>query len=126
MPPTYDVITFDCYGTLIDWDRGISEALVAAASRAGVALDTAEALEAYHAVEPAVQARPTGPIARCWPTSRARWRRGLAGRSTRMRPGASRPACPTGRRFPIPMPRSFASRGQATGLGFSRMWTTTF
>ncbi|HEX9370920.1 MAG TPA: HAD-IA family hydrolase [Roseiflexaceae bacterium] len=55
MPADYDVITFDCYGTLIDWNRGISAALLAAARRAGVALDRAAALAAYHAVEPAVE-----------------------------------------------------------------------
>lgn len=22
-PAAYDVLTFDCYGTIIDWDRGI-------------------------------------------------------------------------------------------------------
>src|SRR5262245_5866189 len=55
MPANYDVITFDCYGTLIDWNRGIGEALAAAAHDSGVALDQAQALGAYHAVEPAVQ-----------------------------------------------------------------------
>ena len=27
----YDVVTFDCYGTLIDWERGIAEAFIEAA-----------------------------------------------------------------------------------------------
>jgi 2-haloacid dehalogenase/putative hydrolase of the HAD superfamily len=56
MPADYDVITFDCYGTLIDWDRGIAEALVTAARAAGVTLDPGPALAAYHEVEPTVQA----------------------------------------------------------------------
>jgi len=43
--------TFDCYGTLIDWDGGIRRALAGLwpAEAAG------ELLEAYHAVEPEVQ-----------------------------------------------------------------------
>ena len=55
MPADYDVITFDCYGTLIDWERGIHDAFAALARDAGVALDAAAALGAYHAAEPAVQ-----------------------------------------------------------------------
>ena len=56
MPANYDVITFDCYGTLIDWDGGIGGALADAARRAGVTLDLPAALDAYHAIEPLVEA----------------------------------------------------------------------
>ena len=45
----YDIITFDCYGTLIDWKSGIRDAF----ARAG--LDADAALDAYNRVEPAVQ-----------------------------------------------------------------------
>ncbi|MDX6411284.1 MAG: 2-haloacid dehalogenase [Gaiellaceae bacterium] len=42
--------TFDCYGTLVDWNRGIRETI------------GAELLERYHEVEPQVQAEdPTQP-----------------------------------------------------------------
>jgi 2-haloalkanoic acid dehalogenase type II len=51
----YDVVTFDCYGTLIDWERGIATAFGRAARTDGVALEPAAVLAAYHAVEPAVQ-----------------------------------------------------------------------
>jgi 2-haloalkanoic acid dehalogenase type II len=61
MAADYDVITFDCYGTLIDWDRGIGAALAAAAREAGVTLDLEQALDAYHAVEPAVQSTEYRP-----------------------------------------------------------------
>jgi 2-haloacid dehalogenase/putative hydrolase of the HAD superfamily len=61
MAADYDVITFDCYGTLIDWDRGIGAALAAAAREAGVTLDLEQALDAYHAVEPAVQSAEYRP-----------------------------------------------------------------
>jgi 2-haloalkanoic acid dehalogenase type II len=52
----FDALTFDCYGTLIDWERGISEAFAAAAHADGVALDLGAVLRAYHEVEPRVQA----------------------------------------------------------------------
>lgn len=58
-------VTFDCYGTLIDWDGGVRSAL------AGLWPDReADALlAAYHQVEPRVQARSAIPyrevMARC-------------------------------------------------------------
>lgn len=53
---SYDVVTFDCYGTLIDWRGGIGDALAAAAARDGVALDRAQALALYAEIEPVVEA----------------------------------------------------------------------
>jgi putative hydrolase of the HAD superfamily len=51
----WDVLTFDCYGTLIDWEKGIREAFRAVASETGgVAVDAA--LLAYHEIEPVVEA----------------------------------------------------------------------
>lgn len=52
----YDVVTFDCYGTLIDWEGGIGAAFARAARADGVRLEPAAVLAAYHEVEPAVQA----------------------------------------------------------------------
>ena len=52
----YDVLTFDCYGTLVDWERGIAEALERAAGADGVTLDRAAVLRAYHEIEPRIQA----------------------------------------------------------------------
>ncbi len=54
----YDVITFDCYGTLIDWERGIGEAFVTAASEEGRSIDPGDVLKAYGEIEPAVEAQP--------------------------------------------------------------------
>lgn len=56
-----DIITFDCYGTLIDWERGISTALVAAARHAGIEIEPARALGIYHEVEPQIQAEAFRP-----------------------------------------------------------------
>jgi FMN phosphatase YigB (HAD superfamily) len=61
MTREYDVITFDCYGTLIDWDRGIQEGFAAAARRVGVEIDLNAALTAYHAIEPQVQSAEYRP-----------------------------------------------------------------
>lgn len=48
----YEVITFDCYGTLIDWETGIQNSF----ESAGV--DGDEALRAYAEIEPQVEAGP--------------------------------------------------------------------
>ena len=52
----FDVLTFDCYGTLIDWERGIAEAFSAAARLDDVTLERAAVLRAYHELEPRIQA----------------------------------------------------------------------
>ena len=47
--PRYDIITFDCYGTLIDWVSGIRDAFVSQH------LDGDAALRAYAEIEPVVE-----------------------------------------------------------------------
>ncbi len=57
-----EIITFDCYGTLIDWNAGITGAFKEEACRLGIeGLDKSELLAAYHAAEPRVQAREYRP-----------------------------------------------------------------
>ncbi|MEK7879558.1 MAG: HAD-IA family hydrolase [candidate division NC10 bacterium] len=56
MPRPYEVVTFDCYGTLIDWERGISAAFAKAAAVDGVTLDPAAVLASYALLEPVVEA----------------------------------------------------------------------
>src|SRR5881296_3223813 len=46
MTRPFDVVTFDCYGTLIDWEAGITEAFRGAAAADGVSLDPAAVLQA--------------------------------------------------------------------------------
>jgi len=53
--PAFDVITFDCYGTLIDWENGIRDAFRAAAARDGVAPPAEDLLAAYAEIEPEVE-----------------------------------------------------------------------
>jgi putative hydrolase of the HAD superfamily len=61
MARRYDVITFDCYGTLIDWNRGISTAFQSAAREAGMEVEPERVLGIYHEVEPQVQASAFRP-----------------------------------------------------------------
>ncbi len=56
MQPIYDYVTFDCYGTLIDWKTGIAAAFVQAAARDGVSLQPAAVLTSYARTEPIVEA----------------------------------------------------------------------
>ena len=52
----YDIITFDCYGTLIDWEGGIAGAFTRAVVGTGSRLDPHTVLAAYERIEPVVQA----------------------------------------------------------------------
>jgi 2-haloalkanoic acid dehalogenase type II len=56
MSRPYDIVTFDCYGTLVDWEGGISVAFMEAAAEEGVRLGREEILAAHAAIEPRVQA----------------------------------------------------------------------
>lgn len=57
MPPRdFEVITFDCYGTLIDWAAGIGEAFVRAAAEDGITLEPAAVAAAHAGIEPVVEA----------------------------------------------------------------------
>ena len=80
----YDVVTFDCYGTLIDWEDGIVSAFIREAAADGVALDRSQILAAYHEVEPEVEACDTGLTARCSRRRPAASRSGWDGRSPRI------------------------------------------
>ena len=51
----FDVVTFDCYGTLIDWEGGIGGWFENAAEKAGFDLDRRRALDLYARIEPAVE-----------------------------------------------------------------------
>jgi 2-haloalkanoic acid dehalogenase type II len=52
----YDIITFDCYGTLIDWEGGIAGAFTRAVVGTGGRIDPHTVLAAYERIEPVVQA----------------------------------------------------------------------
>jgi 2-haloalkanoic acid dehalogenase type II len=58
MARLYDVITFDCYGTLIDWEGGISTAFASMAAAEARRFDLTQTLKAYAELEPSVEAGP--------------------------------------------------------------------
>lgn len=51
----FDIITFDCYGTLVDWESGIINAFKSAAAEDGLTLDGDRIIAAYSAEEPKVE-----------------------------------------------------------------------
>ncbi len=58
----FSVLSFDCYGTLIDWESGMMAALAPLAARAARPLARDEILEAHAAAESSQQAQtPTMP-----------------------------------------------------------------
>ncbi|MEW6224409.1 MAG: haloacid dehalogenase type II [Chloroflexota bacterium] len=54
----FDVLTFDCYGTLIDWEAGILAGLHAVLDPRGVTADDEDLLEHYARHEAAIEAGP--------------------------------------------------------------------
>ena len=54
--PIYDVLSFDCYGTLIDWRAGIAGAFERAASGLGTRVGRDRVLDLHAEIEPTVQA----------------------------------------------------------------------
>jgi len=54
----FDVLTFDCYGTLIDWEAGILAGLQAVLEPRGVAAGDDDLLERYARHEAAIEAGP--------------------------------------------------------------------
>ena len=57
----FDLVTFDCYGTLIDWEQGIINAFQSEAARQGAHLNAADIIAAYHNLEPAVETEKYTP-----------------------------------------------------------------
>jgi len=54
----FDALTFDCYGTLIDWETGILAGLRATLDRHGISPSDDELLERYSTAEAALEAGP--------------------------------------------------------------------
>jgi 2-haloalkanoic acid dehalogenase type II len=53
----FDIITFDCYGTLIDWEAGIADAFQSAARADGVHLERAAVLRTVFGAERRAEAQ---------------------------------------------------------------------
>ena len=58
----FDTLTFDCYGTLIDWETGIAAALEPLAARAGRTIGADERVAAFGRHEHEEQARDPGAL----------------------------------------------------------------
>ena len=84
----FEVLTFDCYGTLIDWEAGILGALRPVLERHGITLADRELLERYARLEAEIEA---GPFQRYARVQRAVVE-GL-GRSLGFSPNADEAAC---------------------------------
>ena len=54
----FDVLTFDCYGTLIDWEAGLLAALRPSLTAHGVGVDDDSALQAFARHEAEIEAGP--------------------------------------------------------------------
>jgi 2-haloacid dehalogenase/putative hydrolase of the HAD superfamily len=50
LPKNIEWVTFDVYGTLIDWDKGITEAFVKEAQRDGFTLDKDSVVPLFHEI----------------------------------------------------------------------------
>jgi 2-haloalkanoic acid dehalogenase type II len=57
----FDALTFDCYGTLIDWEAGILAGLRPILERGGATADDEAILERYAAIEALLEAGPYLP-----------------------------------------------------------------
>jgi len=55
MTTDFDLLTFDCYGTLIDWRRGISDAFSRIGAAVGQPVDRDRVLELHAIIEPEIQ-----------------------------------------------------------------------
>ncbi len=56
--PRYEVVSFDCYGTLIDWERGMRDALAGLVGSRGLSLGIDGLLARYGEVEREVEQGP--------------------------------------------------------------------
>jgi 2-haloacid dehalogenase len=57
----YSALTFDCYGTLIDWERGILDASLPVLQRHGIWLADDQVLELFGELESALERPPFRP-----------------------------------------------------------------
>ncbi len=63
----YDWLSFDCYGTLIDWEAGILQYLQPLLQRKGRFISDGEILISTRSSNHAPSRAPIVPIVRCWP-----------------------------------------------------------
>ena len=103
----FDALSFDCYGTLIDWETGLAVVLGGWARARGLQLDGQALLAAYSTHEARAEAEYPGVS---YPAILARSMRELGrqfGAEVTDDDARGSPArCQTGQHFRIPHPRS--------------------
>ena len=57
-PNQFEWLTFDCYGTLVDWESGICDALSKITTRHGVHKSNPELLTLFSTIELRIQSPP--------------------------------------------------------------------
>jgi len=55
IPRNVTFVTFDVYGTLIDWDTGVYDAFAAEARRDGVTIDREQLIPLFHSIQQEIQ-----------------------------------------------------------------------
>lgn len=55
------ILTFDCYGTLVDWETGIAEAFESEAAKDRIEIDRERLIDLYHRIEPEIEAEEFRP-----------------------------------------------------------------
>lgn len=113
-----EVVTFDCYGTLIDWEDGIASAFLREAADAGVALDRNAIVSAYHDVEPRVEASEYRPYRDVLAATATRVARRLGWSLPEDRAGFLAASLPEWRPFPDTNPAlvELAAAGHRLGI----------
>ena len=107
----FDALTFDCYGTLIDWETGLSSALRAFLDPRGLTPEHDALLETYARFEAEAERPPVSHLSRGPRVRRSRRRGDLRRRTERDRDrGLRRLGRRTGRPSRIRPPRSPCSR----------------
>ncbi len=103
----FEAMSFDCYGTLIDWEAGLSAVLAPWARAHGLDLTGEQLLTEYSSVEAAVEADHAGRSlpGRPGPQHAAARRAGWAPRSPASKRRAWRVRYRTGPPFPTPATR---------------------
>ena len=103
----FDALSFDCYGTLIDWETGLAAVLGPLGPRSGTATRREALLAAYSTHEARAEAEHPGES---YPAILARSMRELGASSARKSLTTTRagsPArCQTGQHFRTPHPHS--------------------
>lgn len=115
MDRAFEVITFDCYGTLIDWEEGIRFAFQEAAGEDGVRLDESRIIETYAANERVVEAEQYQSYRDVLRESAARTAHALGWPRDRERCGFLAESLPSW----LPFPDTNSSLERLRGLGIT-------